>query len=143
MSVQTIGPDKVNQLRHLQLFGNLNGLRAHMRQHAILIKPKFDLVLNILQRDLGNLGIASWTSPRGGYFISLDVPNGTAKRVVELANNAGVKLTSAGAPFPYGKDPDDRNIRIAPTFPSIEDLQQATEVLTVCVQLAAIESIKD
>ena len=142
LSVQTIGPDKVNQLRHLKLFGNLNGLREHMKKHAALIKPKFDLVDRILKQDLGDLGIASWTSPKGGYFISLDIPNGTAKRVVELANDAGVKLTSAGAPFPYGKDPDDRNIRIAPTFPSIEDLQQATEVLTVCVQLAAIESIK-
>ncbi len=143
MSVQTIGPDKVNQLRHLQLFGNLKGLREHMKQHAALIKPKFDLVERILQRDLGDLGIATWTSPKGGYFVSLDILNGTAKKVVELANDAGVKLTSAGAPFPYGNDPDDRNIRIAPTFPSIEDLRQATDVLTVCVQLAAIESMQN
>ncbi len=143
MAVQTIGPDKENQLRHLNLFGDLAGLRSHMKKHAELIKPKFDLVDTILQRELGSLGIASWTKPKGGYFISLDIPDGTAKRVVDLAGEAGVKLTSAGAPFPYGKDPKDRNIRIAPTFPAIEDVEQATEVLAVCVQLAAAESMQD
>jgi len=140
LSVQTIGPDKVNQLRHLNLFGDLTGLREHMKRHAALIKPKFDLVNDILERELGDLGIASWTRPKGGYFISLDIPDGTAKRVVQLASNAGVKLTGAGAPFPYGNDPQDQNIRIAPTFPVLEEVGKATEVLTCCVQLAASEA---
>jgi DNA-binding transcriptional MocR family regulator len=137
LSVQTIGPDKVNQIRHLQLFKNLQGLRAHMQKHAALVKPKFDLVDEILERELGDLGIATWTKPKGGYFISLDAPDGTAKKIIELAADAGVKLTGAGAPFPYGKDPRDRNIRIAPTFPILEEVGQATEVLTTCIKLAA------
>ena len=139
LEVQTIGPDKVNQIRHLQLFGNLDGLRAHMKRHAALIKPKFDLVDEILTRELAELGIAHWTRPTGGYFISLDVPDGTARRVIELAAKAGVKLTGAGAPFPYGRDPHDRNIRIAPTFPALEEVGLATEVLATCVKLAASE----
>ena len=137
LAVQTIGPDKVNQLRHLKLFGDIQGLRAHMKKHATLVKPKFDLVNEVLERELGELGIASWTRPRGGYFISLDIVDGTAKKVVQLAAEAGVKLTGAGAPFPYGADPRDRNIRIAPTFPRVEDVKQATEVLATCVKLAA------
>ncbi len=137
ISVQTIGPDKVNQIRHLQLFKNLQGLRTHMRKHAALVKPKFDLVDEILERELGDLGIATWTKPKGGYFISLDAPDGTAKKIIELAADAGVKLTGAGAPFPYGKDPRDRNIRIAPTFPIVEEVGQATQVLTTCIKLAA------
>lgn len=137
ISVQTIGPDKVNQIRHLQLFKNLQGLRTHMRKHAALVKPKFDLVDEILERELGDLGIATWTKPKGGYFISLDAPDGTAKKIIELAADAGVKLTGAGAPFPYGKDPRDRNIRIAPTFPVVEEVGQATQVLTTCIKLAA------
>jgi DNA-binding transcriptional MocR family regulator len=139
ISVQSIGPDKVNQFRHLMLFNDLAGLRAHMKKHAALIKPKFDRVLEILQRQLGDLGIAQWTKPKGGYFISLDIADGNAKRVVQLAAEAGVKLTAAGAPFPYGVDPRDRNIRIAPTFPSLDDINQATEVLATCVKLAASE----
>ncbi len=137
LAVQTIGPDKINQLRHLELFGTLTGLREHMQKHAKLVKPKFDLVDSILTSELGNLGIANWTRPLGGYFISLDIPDGTARQVVNLAAEAGVKLTEAGAPFPYGKDPRDRNIRIAPTFPALEDVGQATEVLVACVKLAA------
>lgn len=139
IDVQTIGPDKVNQLRQLKLFGSLAGLRAHMKKHAALVKPKFDLVREILERELGGRGLARWTNPKGGYFISLDVADGNAKRVIELAAQAGVKLTAAGAPFPYGKDPRDRNIRIAPTFPSPDDIRQAIEVLAVCIQLAARE----
>jgi DNA-binding transcriptional MocR family regulator len=137
ISVQSIGPDKVNQLRHLKLFGDLDGLRHHMTLHAALLKPKFDLVQNILQEELGDLGVATWTQPSGGYFISLDVPDGLAAEVVSLATEAGVKLTAAGAPFPYGKDPRDRNIRIAPTFPPLKDIEPATRVLTACVKLAA------
>lgn len=139
LAIQTIGPDKVNQLRHLKLFGDLGGLRRHMKKHAALVKPKFDLVDSTLTRDLGSLGIAQWTRPLGGYFISLDIPDGFARRVVELAGEAGVKLTNAGAPFPYGKDPRDRNIRIAPTFPVLEEVGQATEILAACVKLALIE----
>ena len=139
IAVQSIGPDKVNQLRLLKLFGDLAGLRAQMKKHAALVRPKFDLVLEILERELGGLGIVRWSKPKGGYFISLDIADGTAKRVVQLADEAGVKLTAAGAPFPYGKDPRDRNVRIAPTFPSLDDIRQATEVLTTCVKLAASE----
>jgi len=139
ISVQSIGPDKVNQLRHLRLFNNLEGLRRHMAEHAKLVKPKFDLVGTILDRELRDWGIAGWTIPFGGYFISLDVKDGKAKRVVELARQVGVKLTAAGAPFPYGKDPRDRNIRIAPTFPKIDEIRQATEVLVICIKLASSE----
>lgn len=139
IAVQSIGPDKVNQLRMLKLFGNLAGLRTHMKKHAALIKPKFDLVLEILEQQLSALGIATWSKPQGGYFISLDIADGTARRVVQLAGEAGVKLTSAGAPFPYGKDPRDRNVRIAPTYPPLQDIRQATEVLTACIKLATAE----
>ena len=139
IAVQSIGPDKVNQLRLLKLFGDLAGLRAQMKKHAALVRPKFDLVLEILERELGGLGIAQWSRPKGGYFINLNVADGTAARVVQLAGEAGVKLTKAGAPFPYGKDPRDRNVRIAPTFPALDDIRQATEVLAACVKLAAGE----
>ena len=137
IAVQSIGPDKVNQLRMLKLFGDRAGLRTHMKKHAALVKPKFDLVLEILERELGDLGIAQWSRPQGGYFISLDGVDGSATQVVQLALDAGVKLTAAGAPFPYGKDPHDRNVRIAPTFPSLSDIRQATEVLAACVKLAS------
>ena len=141
LGVQTIGPDKVNQLRHLQLFSDLNALREHMKQHAALVKPKFDLVDEIIQKELGDLGIAHWTKPGGGYFISLNIPAGLAKKVINLADEAGVKLTGAGAPFPYGIDPEDNNIRIAPTFPVLEEVGTATEVLATCIKLAASENI--
>ncbi|MGI9311328.1 MAG: aminotransferase [bacterium] len=139
IAAQSIGPDKVNQLRLAQLFGDLAALRAHMKKHAALVKPKFDLVQEILARELGDAKYVRWTQPKGGYFISLDTADGTAARAVRLADDAGVKLTAAGAPFPYGNDPRDRNIRIAPTFPPLDDIRQATEVLAVCVQLAASE----
>ena len=112
-----------------------------MRRHAQIIRPKFETVLNALERDLGDTGIAHWTSPRGGYFISLDVTTGSAKRVWDLAKEVGVTLTNAGASFPYGKDPHDRNLRIAPTFPSLEDVTAAAEVLTLCVRIAALEGL--
>ena len=139
IGVQTIGPDKVNQLRHLTLFGGITALRDHMQKHRELVKPKFDKVDEILSRELGDMHIASWTRPRGGYFINLDIPDGKAKKVIALATAAGVKLTQAGAPFPYGNDPRDRNIRIAPTFPSLEDVDQATQVLAACIKLAVSE----
>jgi len=139
IGVQSIGPDKVNQLRHLQLFGNLSELATHMAKHAELVKPKFDLVLDIFERELGARNIAQWSKPKGGYFINLDVPDGYAKKIVQLAAEAGVKLTTPGAPFPYGKDPKDCNIRIAPTFPSLDELEQAIDTLVVCIKLAVTE----
>ena len=136
---QTIGSDKLNQIRHVKFFGDADGVRAHMRKHQALIQPKFELLLSTLEKELGGLDIASWTKPNGGYFFSLNVLNGCAKRVAQLCKDAGVVLTPAGASFPYGKDPDDRNIRIAPTFPSLSDLEQAAKVLCLCVKLAAAE----
>lgn len=138
LSVQTIGPDKLNQLRHARFFGDIGGLRAHMRKHAELLKPKFDLVHEVLHTELDDKNAASWTMPNGGYFISLDVWDGCAEDVVRLAADVGVNLTKAGAPFPFGKDPRDRNIRIAPTFPSQEEIKLSMQVLAVCIQLVAI-----
>jgi len=135
VSMQTIGPDKLNQLRHARYFKDAAGIKAHMKKHAKILKPKFEAVLEILQRELPD--IATWTAPRGGYFISLDLPAGCAKRTAQLCREAGVVLTPAGAPFPYGRDPEDRNIRIAPTFPPIDELVAATELLCVCAQMAA------
>ena len=139
LAVQTIGPDKVNQLRLLKFFGGIENLRAHMKKHAALLRPKFEAIWEVLERELGGLGIAEWSKPRGGYFISLDIPDGCAARAVQLAAEAGVTLTAAGATFPHGKDPRDRNIRIAPTFPPLDDVRRACEVLAVCVKLAASE----
>jgi len=139
LSIQTIGHDKINQLRHLHFFKDLAGLKKHMHQHAAILKPKFDKVQSILSKKLNDLDIASWSKPKGGYFISLDVSEGCAKRVVELAAEAGVKMTSAGATFPYKNDPRDCNIRIAPSLPSLDEIEKAMEVLCVCIKLAAIE----
>ncbi len=138
---QTIGPDKVNQLRHLRFFGDADGVRLHMRRHQELLAPKFALVLEILEDRLGDAKIASWTEPKGGYFVSLDVLPGTAKRTVALAKDAGIAVTEAGASFPYRKDPDDKNIRIAPTFPSTSDLRAAIDGLATCALLSATESL--
>lgn len=139
LSTQEIGPDKVNQLRHARF---LEGrMESHMRAHAALIKPKFDAVLERLDAGLSGLDVATWTRPRGGYFISFDTLPGLARRVVELAKSAGVTLTAAGATFPYGKDPLDSNIRIAPTFPNLRDVEAAAEVFTLCVELASIEHL--
>lgn len=142
-SMRSIGPDKINQLRHARFFGDTAHVEAHMRKHAEILAPKFDVVATSLENDLGALGIAHWTEPNGGYFVSLDVVPGTAKRVVELAQDAGVALTPAGATYPGGVDPTDSNIRIAPTYPGVEELEAAMKVLTTCVILAAGEKLLD
>ena len=139
MQFQTIGHDKLNMLRHVKFFKDADGMRAYMKKHADILRPKFEAVLEMLEKELSSCGIATWSNPRGGYFISLDVLSGCAKRTVELCAGAGVKLTGAGATFPYGVDPEDKNIRIAPSFPPVSDLLSAMEVLCVCVKLAAVE----
>ena len=136
-----IGPDKVNQLRHLRFFGDADGVRLQMLRHQQLLAPKFALALEILDKRLGDSKIASWNEPKGGYFISLDVLPGTARRTVALAKDAGIAVTDAGASFPYRKDLDDKNIRIAPTFPPISDLRNAIDGLATCALLAATESL--
>lgn len=138
---KTIGPDKVNQLRHLRFFGDADGVRLHMMRHREILAPKFALVQEILEERLGDAKIASWTRPSGGYFVSLDVLPGTARRTVTLAKDAGIAVTEAGASFPYRRDPDDTNIRIAPTFPSLADLREAIDGLATCALLAATESL--
>lgn len=139
LNAQTISYDKMNQHRHVEFFKDVNGILAHMKKHAAILKPKFDMVLKHLNQELAGLGVASWTEPKGGYFISLDVLDGCAKRVGELCKEAGVVLTTVGATFPYGKDPNNRNIRIAPTYPPLDELDTAAELLCVCVRLAAAE----
>jgi DNA-binding transcriptional MocR family regulator len=138
---QTIGHDKVNQLRHVRFFGNIDGMVAHMRKHADIIRPKFEAVLEILDRDLTPCGIGDWTKPNGGYFISFDAPDGCAKAIVDRAKKAGVTMTNAGATYPYKKDPHDSNIRIAPTYPSLTDLRTAMDIFTVCVRLTAAKKM--
>ncbi len=141
LAMQTISYDKLNQLRHVKYFKNLDGIRAHMKKHAAIIAPKFQIVLDALDRELKEDGLAQWTRPNGGYFISLNTTGCSAKRVGELCKELGVTLTSVGATYPYGKDPADRNIRIAPTYPSVEELQKAAEVLCLCVKLATLEKL--
>ncbi len=141
MTIQTIGYDKINQLRHVSYLKDYAGVEAHMQRHADILKPKFDAVLSAFEEKLSDKGIAEWTAPNGGYFISLDVYEGCAKRTVALCKEAGVTLTGAGATFPYGKDPEDKNIRIAPTFPSRDELCKAVEILCLCVEISAIEKI--
>lgn len=140
MGIQTIGFDKINQMRHVKYFGNADGVLAHMKLHAEIIRPKFAIVEDALDT-LAPYGICSWHKPHGGYFIGLDVMDGCAKRVYQLAKEAGVTLTAAGATFPYGHDPRDRNLRIAPTYPSNEDLRLAARVLCLCVRLASVEKL--
>ena len=139
----SIGPDKVNQLRHAQFFDSAQGVRDHMVRHREVIAPKFAEVERVLAERLGGLGVATWTRPTGGYFVSLDVLDGTASRVVELAKAAGIALTPAGSSFPKGDDPDDRNIRLAPTFPVLEEVREAMEAVATCVLLAAAERLQD
>ncbi len=139
LSIQTIGHDKINQLRHARFFGDINGLKAHMKKHAELLRPKFEAVLNAFDRDLAGMEVGTWVKPRGGYFISFDALPGTAKKIVAMCKDAGVVLTGAGATYPYGKDPLDSNIRIAPSFPTPEEMQQAADIFTICVRLAGID----
>ena len=141
MAYQTIGYDKLNQLRHAKFFKTYEGILEHMKKHRAIIKPKFDAVLEALDREIAPLDIAEWSRPKGGYFISFDSPAGTAKRVVALCKEAGVTLTGAGATFPYGIDPEDKNIRIAPTYPSLEELKAAIEIFCVAVKAAAAEKL--
>ncbi|MFB1100008.1 aminotransferase class I/II-fold pyridoxal phosphate-dependent enzyme [Terribacillus sp. JSM ZJ617] len=141
LSVQSIGSDKLNQMRHVAFLKDKDTLAAHMRKHAAIIAPKFKTVLTILEEKLGGKGIADWTNPNGGYFISLNTMEGCAKDVVELAKKAGVTLTGAGATYPYGKDPYDRNIRIAPTLPPTEELKKAIDVLCLCVEMVSINRL--
>ncbi len=137
----SIGPDKVNHLRHAQFFGDADGVRAHMRQHREILAPKFAAVQQALAGRLGDLGVATWNTPAGGYFVNLDVLDGTATRVVELAREAGIALTPAGASYPYGDDPRDRNIRLAPTMPPLEEVTEAMDGVATCVLLAAAEHL--
>ena len=142
----TIGPDKLTQLRHVRFFQDMNGVAAHMKKHAAILKPKFDAVDRVFRRELGGpelggKGLATWTQPQGGYFVSLDALEGTASGVVKMAAEAGVKLTEAGATFPYGKDPQDRNLRIAPSLPKLAEVETAMEVVAVCIQRAALRKL--
>ena len=142
MTIQTIGHDKLNMLRHVRFFdGKFENVTAHMQKHRAILEPRFKVVIDTLERELGGTGMGSWHSPNGGYFVSFDGMKGTAKRVVALCKEAGVTLTGAGATFPYGKDPEDKNIRIAPTFPSVEELQKAMDIFVCAVKLASAETL--
>lgn len=141
LNAQVISYDKMNQHRHVVFFGDANGVLNHMKKHAAILKPKFDIVIKTLNEELAGKGIASWFAPKGGYFISLDVMDGCAKRVGELCKEAGVTLTSVGATYPYGKDPNNKNIRIAPSFPPVDELSLAAELLCICTRLAATEKL--
>lgn len=141
MGVQTIGHDKINELRHALFLKDGDGVAAHMAKHAAILRPKFELVLSVLEENLAPTGCGSWSNPRGGYFVSFDAPEGTAKRIVSLAKEAGVTMTGAGATYPYKDDPRDSNIRIAPTLPPLEELKEAMEVFVCCVRLASVEKL--
>ncbi len=141
IATQSIGYDKINQMRHVKFFKNADGIRAHMRHHAAILRPKFELVEKMFEENLGGLDIAHWTSPRGGYFISLYVMNGCARRVYQIARSVGVTLTTAGSTYPYGRDPQDSNLRIAPTYPENDELSQAIEILCSCIKVACAEKL--
>lgn len=141
LTVQTIGHDKVNQLRHVRFFGNIHGMIEHMRLHADILRPKFEAVIEILNRELGGLEIGTWTEPKGGYFISFDSLDGCAKDIVAKCKKAGVIMTDAGATYPHGKDPYDSNIRIAPSYPPLSDLVIATELFALCVKLSSVNKL--
>ena len=143
MQFQTIGPNKLNQLRHVLFFKDVAEVENHMKKHAAILKPKFDAVLDVLDQELGGSNIAEWSRPNGGYFISIDTLSGCAREVIKKAAAAGVKLTPAGATFPYGVDPADRNIRIAPSFPSAEDVETAMRLVAICIQLVSIDKLLD
>ena len=141
LRIQTIGHDKVNQLRHVRFFGDIHGMVEHMRKHADILRPKFEAVLETLDRELEGLGIGTWTTPKGGYFISFDSLDGCAKSIVAKCKKAGLVMTGAGATYPYGKDPHDSNIRIAPSYPPLNDLKQAMELFALCVKLVSVEKL--
>ena len=141
MSIQTIGHDKINQLRHVRFFKDIEGMHEHMKKHAEILRPKFEAVENTLEKEIGGLGIGEWTNPKGGYFISFESMEGCAKAIVAKAAEAGVKMTDAGATYPYGKGPHDSNIRIAPSFPTLEELQTATEIFVLSVKLVSVEKL--
>ena len=138
---QTIGYDKINQLRHVRFFKDIHGMTEHMRKHADIIRPKFEAVEQIFDENLGGLGIASWTTPKGGYFISFDAMEGCAKEIIDKAKKAGVKMTPAGSTWPYHNDPHDSNIRVAPTYPPLEDLKTAAKLFSVCVKLVSAQKL--
>ncbi|MCI8922595.1 MAG: aminotransferase [Lachnospiraceae bacterium] len=141
MTIQTIGYDKINQLRHVRYFKDINGMKEHMKKHAAIVRPKFEAVLEVLEKELGGLELGTWTKPHGGYFISFHTMEGCAKKVVGKCKEAGVVLTGAGATYPYKKDPKDDNIRLAPTFPSSEELSTATDLFVLCVKLVSVEKL--
>lgn len=141
MTVQTIGYDKINQLRHVRYYKDINGIHEHMKKHADLMRPKFEAVLEVLNNELFGLGIGEWTNPNGGYFISFDAMEGCAKAIVAKCKEAGVVLTGAGATYPYGKDPKDSNIRIAPSFPTPDEMALATDLFVLCVKLVSVEKL--
>lgn len=141
MTIQTIGYDKINQLRHVRYFKDINGIREHMKKHAAIMRPKFEAVLKVLDEELGGLGIGSWTKPNGGYFISFDAMDGCAKAIAAKCKEAGVTLTGAGATFPYKKDPKDSNIRIAPSFPTPEEMAMATDLFVLCVKMVSVDKL--
>ena len=141
ITIQTIGHDKLNQLRHVRYFKNIAGMKEHMRKHAAIIRPKFEYLIGALDEQLGGLEIGEWTRPIGGYFVSFDSMNGCAKEIVAKCKEAGVVLTGAGSAYPYKKDPDDKNIRLAPTFPPLEDLKKAAEVFILCVKLVSVNKL--
>jgi DNA-binding transcriptional MocR family regulator len=141
LCIQTIGHDKVNQLRHVRFFGDIEGMKEHMRLHANILRPKFEMVLNIFREELGGLEIGSWIEPKGGYFVSFDAMPGCAKKIVSRCKKAGVVLTGAGATYPYGKDPQDSNIRIAPSYPPVADLEIATRLFCLCVKLVSVDKL--
>ncbi|MBP3435983.1 MAG: aminotransferase, partial [Clostridia bacterium] len=141
MTIQTIGHDKINMLRHTRYFKNLDGVREHMKRHAAVLRPKFDVVLNTLDTRLGNKDIARWHKPNGGYFVSVELMEGTAAETVRLLKSAGVVLTPAGATYPYGKDPKDATLRIAPSYPSLAELQTAMDLFCICAEIAALNKL--
>ena len=141
MTIQTIGYDKINQIRHVKFFNDFDEIKAHMMKHAEKMRPKFKAVLDMLEAELKPTGIGKWTNPRGGYFISLDITEGCAKKVVDMCKAAGMVLTNAGATFPYGKDPEDKNIRIAPSYATPEELTKASRILVVCVKIATLQKM--
>lgn len=141
LTIQTIGHDKVNQLRHVHFFKNLDGVVEHMRKHAAILRPKFEAVIDTLEAELGGLGIGSWVKPKGGYFISFEAMEGCAKAIVAKAKEAGIVMTNAGATYPYGKDPHDSNIRIAPSFPSADELALAAQLFVLCVKLVSVQKL--